>query len=190
MLSLGYIHACFLWAHARFNREAHWQFVQAHFSGVLCIDEVHDRGRPRLFATDPLNNFTGFFQGVKKNDQPHMDAFLQQLKGRGLEVLVALTDGSPLYKDSLPSHWADIVHQWCIFHVIKEVNNLILDGVRALKNDLRRQGNKGRKKRPGRPGKKAQQQRQRRQGLSKKEQAPFIWEHQYLMVRKQAELTD
>ena len=190
MLSLGYIHACFLWAHARFNREAHWRFVQANFSGVLCIDEVHDSGRTLLFATDPLNNFTVFFQVVKKNDQPHMDAFLQQLKGRGLEVLVAITDGSPLYKDSLQSHWADIVHQLCIFHVIKEVNKLILDGVRAIKNSLRRQGNKGRKKRPGRPGKKAQQQRQRRQGLSKKEQATFIWEHQYLIVRKQAELTD
>jgi len=121
MLSLGYIHACFLWAHARFNREAHWRFVQANFSGVLCIDEVHDSGRTLLFATDPLNNFTVFFQVVKKNDQPHMDAFLQQLKGRGLEVLVAITDGSPLYKDSLQSYWADIVHQLCVFHVIKTV---------------------------------------------------------------------
>jgi hypothetical protein len=190
MLSLGYIHDCFLWAHARFNREAHWRFVQANFSGVLCVDEVHDSGRTILFATDPLNNFTVFFQVVEKNDQSHMDGFLQHLKARGLEVLVAITDGSPLYKDSLQSHWADIGHQLCVFHVIKEVNKLILDGVRAIKNGLRRQGNKGRKKRPGRPGKKAQQQRQRRQGLSKKEQATFIWEHQYLIVRKEAELTD
>jgi hypothetical protein len=190
MVSLGYIHACFLWAHTRFNREAHWRFVQANFSGVLCLDEVHDSGRTLLFATDPLNNFTVFFQVVPKNDQPHMEAFLQQLKDRGLEVLVAITDGSPLYKDSLQSYWADLEHQLCIFHVIKEVNKLILDGVRAVKNGLRRQGNKGRKKRLGRPGKKAQQQRQRRKGLSKKEQATFIWEHQYLIVRKEAELTD
>ena len=189
-VSLGYIHDCFLWAHTRFNREEYWQFVQANFSGVLCVDEVHDSGRTILFATDPLNHFTVFFQVVEKNDQPHMDAFLQQLKDHGLEVLVAITDGSPLYKDSLQSHWADLVHQLCIFHVIKEVNKLILDGVRAIKNGLRRQGNKGRKKRPGRPGKRAQQQRQRRQGLSKKEQAAFLWEHQYLIVRKEAELTD
>lgn len=189
-LSLGYIHDCFLWAHAQFHREEYWQFVRANFSGVLCIDEVHDSGRTILFATDPLNNFTVFFQVVEKNDQAHMDAFLGQLKKRGLEVEVAITDGSPLYKDSLQSHWAGILHQRCIFHVIKEVNKLILDGVRALKNGLRRQGNKGRKKRPGRPGKKAQQQRQRRQGMSKKAQATFIWEHQYLIVRKQAELTD
>ena len=28
-----------------------------------------------------------------------MDQFLQELKGRGLEVSVAITDGSPLYKE-------------------------------------------------------------------------------------------
>ena len=77
-----------------------------------------------------------------------------------------------------------------MFHVIKEVNKLIFDGVRAIKNQLKRQGQKGRKKRRGRPSKKAQYQRQRRQGMSKKEQATFIWEHQYLIVRKEVELRD
>jgi hypothetical protein len=189
-VSLNYIHECFLWAHAQINREAHWQFVRANFSGVLCIDEVHDSGRTILFATDPRNDFTVSFQLVEVNDQPHMDAFLQHLKEQGLQVMVAISDGSPLYKDSLQSHWADVVHQLCVFHVIKEVNKLILDGVRAVKNSLRRQGNKGRKKRPGRPCKRVQQQRQRRQGMSKKAQATFIWEHQYLIVRKEAELTE
>lgn len=188
-VSLGYIHACFLWAHAQLNGEAHWQFVLANFSGVLCLDEVHDSGRTILFATDPLNDFTVAFQLVEVNDQAHMETFLHDLKARGLQVVVAISDGSPLYKDSLQSHWADIEHQLCIFHVIKEVNKLILDGVRAAKNRLRRQGHKGRKKRPGRPSKRVQQQRQRRQGMSKKEQATFIWEHQYLIVRKEEELT-
>jgi hypothetical protein len=70
------------------------------------------------------------------------------------------------------------------------VNKLILDGVRAIKNRIKRQGNKGRKKRRGRPSKKAHQQRQRRGGMSKKEQASFIWEHQYLIVRKQDDLSE
>jgi hypothetical protein len=189
-LSLGFIHTCFQWAHARIDTEVHWQFVVAHFSGVLCIDEVHEGKKTILFATDPLNDFTITFALVDQNDQTHMDAFLQRLKERGLTVAVAITDGSPLYKDSLQSHWADIEHQLCIFHVIKEVNKLILDGVRAVKNRLQRQGHKGRKKKPGRPTKKTQQQRQRRQGMTKKEQATFIWDHQYLIVRKQDELTD
>jgi hypothetical protein len=188
-LSLGYIHACFLWAHAQITMEEHWDFVRANFSGVLCIDEVHDSGRTILFATDPLNDFTVSFNLVEHNDQTHMDMFLQALKDRGLDVQVAITDGSPLYKDSLQSYWKAVEHQRCIFHVIKEVNKLILDGVRAIKNQIKRQGNKGRKKRRGRPSKRAQQQRQRRQGMRKKAQATFIWEHQYLIVRKDDELS-
>jgi hypothetical protein len=68
-LSLGYIHACFVWAHEKINMEEHWDFVRANFSGVLCIDEVHDSGRTILFATDPLGDFTVSFNLVEKNDQ-------------------------------------------------------------------------------------------------------------------------
>ena len=189
-LSLGYIHNCFLWAHEQIEMEEHWDFVLANFSGVLCIDEVHDSGRTILFATDPLNNFTVSFALVEQNDQAHMDRFLQTLKDRGLDVQVAITDGSPLYKDSLQSYWNDLEHQLCIFHVIKEVNKLILNGVRAIKNRIKSHGNKGRKKRRGRPNQKIQRQRQRREGMSKKEQATFIWDDQYLIVRKQEELNE
>jgi hypothetical protein len=117
--TVGYIHACFLWAHEQINMAAHWEFVLANFSGVLCIDEVHDSGRTILFATDPLGDFTVSFTLVETNDQDHMNAFLQALKDRGLDVQVAMTDGSPLYKDSLQRYWTDIEHQLCIFHVIK-----------------------------------------------------------------------
>ena len=189
-VSLGYIHDCFLWAHRQINREEYWQFVMANFSGVLCLDEVHDSGKTILFATDPLNDFTVCFQVVEKNDQAHMDAFLQHLKDRGLKVRVAITDGSALYKDSLQSYWRDIDHQLCLFHVIKEVNKVILDGVRAIKNSLKRQGNKGRKRHPGRPSNKVQKQRQQKKEMSRKAQATFLWEHQYLIVRKQEEMTD
>jgi hypothetical protein len=189
-LSLGYIHACFLWAHEQINMEAHGHFVRANFSGVLCIDEVHDSGRTLLFATDPLGDFTVAFTLVENNDQDHMDTFLQALKDRGIDAQVIITDGSPLYKDALQRYWADIEHQLCIFHVIKDVNKLILDGVRAIKNRIKRQGNKGRKKRRGRPSKTVHQQRQRRDGMSKKEQATFIWEHQYLIVRKPDDLSE
>ena len=62
--------------------------------------------------------------------------------------------------------------------------------MRAIKNRIKRQGNKGRKKRRGRPNQKIQKQRQRREGLSKKKQAAFIWDHQDLIVRKQEELSE
>lgn len=189
-VSVGYIHDCFVWAHQQIDTEEHWAFAIANFSGVLCVDEVHEGGRTLLFASDPLNNFTIWFAIVETNDQTHMNAFLDQLKARGLQVQVAITDGSPLYKDALQSYWLGLEHQLCIFHVIKEVNKLMLDGVRAIKNRLRRQGHKGRKRKAGRPTEKARQQRQRRQAMTKKEQATFIWEHQYLIVRKQETLTE
>ena len=189
-LSVGYIHDCFVWAHGQIDLEAHWEFVVANFSGVLCVDEVHDAGKTILFASDPLSDFTVSFELVETNDQEHMNAFLQKLKDRGLTVQVAITDGSPLYKDALQSYWVDLEHQLCLFHVIKEVNKLILDGVRSIKNRIRRQGNKGRKRKAGRPSEKARQQRARRKGMTKKEQATFIWEHQYLIVRKEDELSD
>jgi hypoxanthine phosphoribosyltransferase len=189
-LSVGYLQDCFRWAYQQIDTEEHWQFVLATFSGVMCVDEVHDSGQTILFATDPLNDFTLAFEQVETNDQGHMDAFLQRLKDRGLQVVVAITDGSPLYKDSLQSHWSGIAHQLCLFHVIKDVNKLILDGVRAVRNQIQRQGNKGRKRKPGRPTETARQQRQRRKGMTKKEQATFIWEHQYLIVRQEEELTE
>jgi hypothetical protein len=54
----------------------------------------------------------------------------------------------------LQSYWKDLEHQLCLFHVIKEVNKLIVDGVLAIKNQLQRQGNKGRKRRRGDPARK------------------------------------
>jgi hypothetical protein len=189
-LSLGSIQACFLWAHAQINMETHWDFVRPNCSGVLCLAEVHDSGRTMLCATDPLGDCTVSFNVVDNNAQAHMDRVLQALKDRGLHVEVVITAGSLLYKDSLQSYWAAVEHQRCILHVIKEVNKLILDGVRAIKNRLKRQGNQGRQKRRGRPSKKAQQQRQRSKGMSKKEHAAFVWDHQYLIVRQPEDLSE
>lgn len=189
-VSVGFIHACFEWAHQQIDTEAYWQFVVSNFSGVLCVDEVHDSGRTVLMATDPLGDFTVAFRLVEHNDQAHMDGFLSILKARGLKAEVVITDGSPLYKDSLQHHWAGVEHQLCLFHVIKEVNTLLLDGVRGVKNRLRRQGNKGAKRKPGRPSRAAQRQRQYRKGLTKHQQATFIWEHQYLIVKKADRLTE
>ena len=67
LLSLGFIHACFQWAHAQIDTEVHRQFVQTHFSGVLCIDEVHEGEKTILFAQlFPLPNGVVYFQRVTR----------------------------------------------------------------------------------------------------------------------------
>ena len=189
-LSLGYIHDCFRWAHGQIDNAARMRWAVENFSGVLCIDEVHDGGRTLLYATDPLNDFTIDFDVVEKNDQEHMDAFLKALRDRGIVPEVAITDGSPLYKDALQEIWRDVEHQLCVFHVIKEVNKLLLDAVREIKNQIKRQGNKGRKRRRGRPSRQQQQRRSARSTLTRKEQAHFIWQHQHLIVKKAETMSD
>jgi hypothetical protein len=189
-LSLGFIHDCFLWAHEQISNEERLAWAVRNFSGVVCIDEVHDGPRTILFATDPLNDFTIDFELVERNDQEHMDKFLQGLKDKGIHPVVAITDGSHLYKDALKEIWEGIEHQLCIFHVIKEVNKLILDGVRAIKNKIRAQGNKGRKRRPGRPTEKTRKRRASRKKRTKKEEARFLWDNQHLIVKRKDRMTE
>lgn len=158
-----------------------------NFSGVVCIDEVCDGGRTILFATDPLNDFTIGWKVNSKDDQESMDGFLLQLKEWGINPEVAITDGSPLYKDALKEQWNGIWHQLCVFHVIKEVNKKVLDGVREVKEHLKRLSKRDRKRGRGRP-REGDWWRFRR-GRIRKEQAKFIWENQHLIVKKSASLS-
>jgi len=186
-LSLGYIHNCFTWAYDQISSEARRAWAVANFSGVLCIDEVHDSGRVILYATDPLSDFTVHFAINTKNDQDQMDAFLRELRDMGIHPGVVITDGSPLYKDALQEIWRDVEHQLCIFHVIKEVNKLVLDALRSVKNRIKRQGNKGRKKKRGRKKAGVHKAASKRK---KRDEARFLWEHQHLIVRKAETLTE
>ena len=113
-----------------------------------------------------------------------MNAFLEKLRSFGFHPEVVITDGSPLYKDALVEIWKGVEHQLCLFHVFKEVNSLVLDAFRQIRNRIKRQGNKGAKRKRGKPSHAAKQQRKRRAATSKKEQAAFLLEHQYLIVRK------
>lgn len=188
-ISIGYVHQCFHWAHEQISTEERRRWAVENFSGVLCIDELHDGGKVILYATDPLSDFTVDFAINDMNDQDHMDAFLQHLKEMGIEPEVVITDGSLLYKDALQEVWEDVLHQLCIFHVIKEINKLVLDALRAIKNGIKRQGNKGRKKKHGRPTKAAQKLRESRKKRTKKEEASFLWENQHLIVRKKENMS-
>ena len=188
-ISVGFISDCIKDAHSQFNELDRIEWMKQVFSGVLCIDELHDSGRVFLYATDPLNDFTVDFAVNDKNDQQSMNIFLQQIKDKGITPEVVITDGSPLYKDDLVKIWKGVSHQLCVFHVIKDVNKCILKELRRIKNNISKKGNKGRKKKRGKPSKSTQYQRNKRDYMTLKEQAAFIWEHQYLIVRKSETLT-
>jgi transposase-like protein len=99
---------------------------------------------------------------VRANDHEHMRRFLDNLKHWGFAPRVVVTDGSNLYPALLAELWSEAAHQLCVFHVIKDINKLVLDAVRRLRNAMKRRGQAGRKKKPGRPKKNAKAAARRR----------------------------
>src|SRR5918997_1072211 len=169
-LSTGFVHDVLRDHAASLDMAAHRRRVLEHFSGTLCVDELHLGRFTLLLATDPLADLPVAFALVDKNDADHMRRFLGNLKGRGLMPHVVVTDGSSLYPELLGQLWPDADHQLCIFHALKTINGLILDAVRRLRSAMTRRGRAGRKKKRGRKTKRAKAAAARR-GPSLKEKA-------------------
>jgi hypothetical protein len=188
-LSEGFVYDCLRWQIARLDLAAHRQTVLKKFSGTLCIDELHLGRFTLLLATDPIADLPVAFALVGKNDQDHMRRFLKNLKGWGLAPRVVVTDGSSLYPLVLAALWPDARHQLCVFHILKDINDLIVAGVRRLARVLARRGNAGRKRKRGRPSK-ARQAARAAAGPTLKEKAGFLLKHRFLIVKKRGELDE
>jgi hypothetical protein len=180
-LSDGFLYDCLDWKVRQTNLPAYRQWTLEHFSGTLCIDELHLGHRTLLLATDPLGDFPVAFAVVSANDQDHMRRFLANLREHGFLPQVVVTDGSNLYPAVLAELWPEARHQLCVFHVIKDINGHVFDALRQLRRKRARQ--RGRKRRRGRPSK-AQRRARARRGQTKKAQAHFIWKHRHLLVTR------
>lgn len=180
-LSDGFLYDCLDWKVRQTNLPAYRQWTLEHFSGTLCVDELHLGHRTLLLATDPLGDFPVAFAVVSANDQGHMRRFLANLREHGFMPQVVVTDGSHLYPAVLAELWPAARHQLCVFHVLKEINACVFDALRQLRRKLARQ--RGRKRRRGRPSK-AQRRARARRGQTKKAQAYFIWKHRHLIVTR------
>src|SRR3954447_6257512 len=188
-LSTGFVYDV-LHDHARrLDMAEHRRKVLGIFSGTLCVDELHLGRFTLLLATDPLADVPVAFALVGKNDQGHMRRFLLNLKNWGLNPAVVVTDGSNLYPAVLAELWPDADHQLCVFHVIKDINKLVLDAVRRLRTAMGRRGKAGRKKKRGRKTKRARAAAARR-GPSVKQKAHFVFRHRHLVVKRRENLTE
>jgi transposase-like protein len=188
-LSSGFVYDVLHDRVAQLDLETHRRAVLEHFSGTLCVDELHLGRFTLLLATDPLSDLPVAFALVGANDQDHMRRFLKNLKTWGLVPTVVVTDGSNLYPSVLTELWPDAAHQLCVFHVIKDINKLILDAVRRLRTAMGRRGQAGRKKKRGRKGAKAKAAAKRR-GLTVKEKAHFVFKHRHLIVKRRENLAE
>jgi transposase-like protein len=188
-LSTGFVYDVLHDQARRLDMAAHRREVLGLFSGTLCVDELHLGRSTLLLATDPLADLPVAFALVGKNDQAHMRRFLRNLANWGLTPEVVVTDGSNLYPAVLAELWPDADHQLCVFHVIKDINELILDGVRRLRTAMTRRGRAGRKKKRGRKGAKSKAAAASR-GLTVKEKARFVFQHRHLIVKRRENLTE
>jgi transposase len=188
-LSTGFVYDALRDRVAQLDLATHRRKVLEHFSGTLCVDELHLGRFTLLLATDPLSDLPVAFALVEANDQDHMRRFLGNLKTWGLVPGVVVTDGSNLYPSVLGELWPEADHQLCVFHVIKDINKLILDAVRRMRTAMGRRGKAGRKKKRGRKGAKAKVAAKRR-GLTVKEKAHFVFKHRHLIVKRRENLTE
>jgi transposase-like protein len=186
-LSSGFVYDVLRDHAAELDMATHRRMVLGHFSGTLCVDELHLGRFTLLLATDPLADLPVAFALVAKDDQDHMRRFLRNLKTWGLMPRVVVTDGSNLYPAVLAELWPEADQQLCVFHVAREINKLILDAVRRLRTAMRRRGEAGRKKKRGRKSKKAKAAARR--GPSVKEKASFVFRHRHLIVKRRENLT-
>jgi Transposase len=187
-LSTGFIHDCLDWGLLQLHPSQQRRFARDHASGTLCIDELHLGEHTLLLATDPIADQVVGFSLVRINDQAHMRRFVRMLQYWGFTPKVVVTDGSNLYPAVLQEVWPLAKHQLCIFHVLQDVTNKVLDAVRRLRRGQAKRGKAGRKRRRGRPSAK-QKRRMRRRGPSAKEKAAFVYKHRFLIVKRTEHLT-
>lgn len=150
-VSTGFVYDVLYDRARQLDMAEHRRKVLALFSGTLCVDELHLGRFTLLLATDPLADLPVAFALVDANDQDHMRRFLQNLKNWGLAPQVVVTDGSNLYPAVLAELWPDANHQLCVFRVIKDINQSVLDAVRRMRGAMSRRGKAGRKKKDSSP---------------------------------------
>ncbi len=185
-LSEGFVYGCLHREVARLDMAEYRRWALENFSGTLCVDELHLGRYTLLLATDPLSDFPVAFALVDANDQDHMRRFLKNLKTWGFSPEIVITDGSNLYPAVLAELWPDARHQLCIFHVMQDITNQVLDAVKRLRREMARRGKRGRKRGRGRPKKSS---RKKRKGLTLQAKAKFIFKHRHLIVKRRENLS-
>jgi transposase len=187
-LSEGFVYDCLRWQLGRLDLAGHRRLVLERFTGTLCVDELHLGSYTLLLATDPLADLPVGFALVGANGQDHMGRFLRNLDRWGLRPQVVVSDGSSLYPELLAAIWPTARHQLCVFHLLRDMLDKVLAGVRRLRRAQARRGRAGRKRRRGRPSRRQQARRQQR-GPTAKEKAAFAWKHRFLIVKRTGRLT-
>jgi hypothetical protein len=113
-------------------------WVVEEFSGILCVDEVYQDKLALLLAVDPAtpdggDRLVGYELIHGRVERKDVEDFLGRLKRAGIEPEEVVTDGSPLYPNSLKEVWPEAAHQLCLFHETRLVTAEIYKARGALR---------------------------------------------------------
>ncbi|MEO8269204.1 MAG: transposase [Aureliella sp.] len=182
-LSTGFLYDCLEYAIRKFDGAEFRAKVLSEFSGTLCVDEIHLGHRVVLLASDPIADNPIACALVSSNDAAHMQRFLRNLKNHGFSANTVITDRSPLYPKTIAEVWPEAKHQLCVFHVMAEINNHVLDAVRQVRRAIKpKRIKKGR----GRPSKR---NRARVKKLKEQRaQADKLFRRRHLIVTKRTNI--
>lgn len=149
------------------------------------MDELYDGPFCVLSAVDSPNQRRLLYE-VLDHDPDHDDIrrFLDRLKlaiaARGGVARGITTDGSALYPQPLAEVFAEVPHQVCAFHVLKELTKAVLRALASLRKMLAAQAPKLPR---GRPKKSPQARRTHRRAQRLKRRVADLFEHRHLFVR-------
>ena len=136
------------------------------YDGPYCI----------YYAVDPATQKRMAFQISDEGTEEETRRFFVYLREMGLSVKGVTTDGSPLYPKVIAEVFPGAKHQVCRFHILKEINLLVLRALAGFRKSLPKPPRRKR----GRPKKGEERQPTPAEILRRK-----IWENRYLWVHKE-----
>ena len=157
----------------------------ADFSGYLVLDEIYDGPFCVLCAVDGPKQRRLLYE-VLDHDPDHDDIrrFLRRLRqaltARNCTVQGITTDGSALYPVPLAEFFGAVRHQVCEFHILKELNKVVLRVVARLRKRLAAEAPKLPR---GRPRQDQESQRKIRRAKRIDQRVSELFEHRHLFVR-------
>jgi hypothetical protein len=112
------------------------------FSGYIAADELYDGPFCVLSIVDNRTFRRLTYRILDRNPtQEDIAAFLGDFKAelsrRGLKLLGATTDGSPLYPEPLARIFPGVPHQICEFHVLAELTKAVLRAVARVRKQIK-----------------------------------------------------
>jgi hypothetical protein len=169
---------------ARQTWAEHLDWALADFSGFIAADELYDGPFCILSIVDNRTFKRLAYQVLSraptaKDVEIFFRRFQRALEARSLKVRGVTTDGSALYPEPITAVFGDVPHQFCTFHVLRELTKAVLGAVAKARKDLT--AGKPKLKR-GRPTKADRSAARRKKRIEQKVGALF--EHRYLFVQR------